>query len=92
MTLCPFHLAPHLIQTYGLLLSLSPQDPWRGPWTLLRPDTKLTSSNLDGLIETKYKVYLSDAEFEDVAAASPSLFGRAWFSHLICRLEDKLEV
>ncbi|XP_046706911.1 uncharacterized protein LOC124386909 [Silurus meridionalis] len=39
--------------------------------TLLSPDTKLKSAILDGLIETiiQYKVYLSDAEFKDVAAA-----------------------
>uniref|UniRef100_A0A3P9HSY4 PB1 domain-containing protein n=1 Tax=Oryzias latipes TaxID=8090 RepID=A0A3P9HSY4_ORYLA len=39
--------------------------------TLLNPDPKLKSSILDGLTQemVKYKVYLSDREFEDVAEA-----------------------
>uniref|UniRef100_A0A672ICZ9 PB1 domain-containing protein n=1 Tax=Salarias fasciatus TaxID=181472 RepID=A0A672ICZ9_SALFA len=39
--------------------------------TLLNPDARLKSSILNGLAETiiKYKVYLSDSEFEDVAEA-----------------------
>ncbi|XP_062240634.1 uncharacterized protein LOC133950599 [Platichthys flesus] len=39
--------------------------------TLLSPDTQLKSAILDGLTETivKYKVYLSDREFEEVAEA-----------------------
>ncbi|KAI5608178.1 hypothetical protein C0J50_6956, partial [Silurus asotus] len=39
--------------------------------TLLSPDTKLKSSIFDGLIKTiiQYKVYLSDAESKDIAAA-----------------------
>lgn len=43
--------------------------------TLLEPGTKLKSCILDGLIEAivQYKVYLSDAEFNDVAEALVSV-------------------
>lgn len=60
----------------GLLMILSYS--WTGPMLLLKktgallnPDTKLKSAILDGLAETiiKYKVYLSDREFDEVAEA-----------------------
>jgi len=63
---------------------------------LLNPNTKLKSAILDGLAETivKYKVYLSDREFDEVAEAlvTTSMFKRARFSDWVWRMEDKPEV